>query len=162
MNNGVASRVALVIALLLPGVAHAETPPKPPKVNDPALRIELVATVPEVEACTTVCSDPHGAIYVGNDPRDGRLNTKEPVCTIVRFSELPTQGGGERKRTVFAEKLYSPAGSAWHGEWLYVIHDPLMSRFKDTNGDGIADVREDLITNLGHVPYEGLNDHCVS
>jgi hypothetical protein len=23
-------------------------------------------------------------------------------------------------------------------------------------------VREDLVTNLGLVPYEGLNDHCVS
>jgi glucose/arabinose dehydrogenase len=37
-----------------------------------------------------------------------------------------------------------------------------MSRFKDTDGDGVADVREDLVTNLGHVPYGGLNDHCVS
>lgn len=158
----------LLAALLFPALVLAQSSPKPPKINDPALRIELIATVPEVEACTTVCSDSHGAIYVGNDPRDGRLNTKEPVCTIVRFSKLTTEGaertegGGKRKRTVFADKLYSPAGSAWHGDWLYVIHDPLMSRFKDTNGDGVADVREDLITNLGLVPYEGLNDHCVS
>jgi hypothetical protein len=127
-------------------------------VNDPALRIELLATIPDVEACTTVVGAPDGAFYVGSDPRDGRLNTKEPACWITRFSST----GADRKRTVFADKLYSPAGSAWHDGWLYVIHDPIMSRFKDTDGDGVADVREDLITNLGHVPYDGLNDHCVS
>jgi hypothetical protein len=37
-----------------------------------------------------------------------------------------------------------------------------MTRFKDTNGDGVADVREDLITNLGMTPEAGLNDHCAS
>jgi putative membrane-bound dehydrogenase-like protein len=139
-------------------LAQTRPTPIPPVVNDPALRIELVATVPDVEACTTVCGDPQGAIYIGSDPRDGRLNTKEPVCTVVRFSGT----GPDRKRTVFADKLYSPAGSAWLDGWLYVIHDPFMTRFKDTNGDGIADVREDLITNLGVMPQDGLNDHCAS
>ncbi len=138
--------------------AQAPTPPKPPLVSDTALKVELVATFPEVEACTTVCGAPDGAIYVGNDARDGRLNSSQPVNTIVRFSGL----GPDRKRTVFADKIYSPAGSAWHEGWLYVLHDPLLSRFKDTDGDGVADVREDLITNLGVSPYEGLNDHVVS
>ena len=153
-------RFAACVFCILTSVTLAEpaASPKPPKVNDPALQIELLATVPEVEACTTVVGAPDGAVYVGNDPRDGRLNTKEPVCWITRFSGV----GHDRKRTVFADKLYSPAGSAWYDGWLYVTHDPFMSRFKDTNGDGVADVREDLITNLGLVPYEGLNDHCVS
>jgi putative membrane-bound dehydrogenase-like protein len=138
----------------------AQTPatPKPPIVNDPALKIELLASYPDVEACTTVCGAPDGSFYVGNDPRDGRLSNKEPVNIIVRFSGL----GADRQRTVFADKIYSPAGSAWHDGYLYVLHDPLLTRFKDTNGDGIADVREDLVTNLGIPPNEGLNDHVVS
>ena len=146
--------------LIVPAILSAQTtPPLPPIVNDPALKIELVAASPEVEACTTVCGDPQGAIYVGNDPRDGRLNTREPVCTIVRY----TGTGSDRRRTVFADKLYSPAGSAWFDGWLYVIHDPFMTRFKDTDGDGVADLREDLITNLGVLPQDtGLNDHCAS
>jgi putative membrane-bound dehydrogenase-like protein len=147
--------------LIVPTILFAQTPatPIPPVVNDPALRIELIATVPDVEACATVCGDPQGAVYIGSDPRDGRLNTKEPVCTIVRYSG----SGPDRKRTVFADKLYSPAGSAWFDGWLYVIHDPFMTRFKDTNGDGVADVREDLVTNLGVMPQDtGLNDHCAS
>jgi hypothetical protein len=51
MNNRVAAVVTLLTALLFHGVVHAEPQPKAPKVNDPALRIELVATVPDVEAC---------------------------------------------------------------------------------------------------------------
>ncbi len=66
------------------------------------------------------------------------------------------------KQTVFAKELYSPAGSLWHDGWLYVVHNPLLSRFKDTDGDGVADVREDLVTSLGPPPHEGLNDHVVS
>jgi len=172
----------LLCASAVSSLAQAPAAPKPPIVNDPALRIELLATVPEIEAPTTVCGAPDGSIYVGNDPRDGRLSNKEPVNTIVRFSAVTTgsTGGtgkeetdssnprepraprGSRKRTVFADKIYSPAGSAWHDGWLYVIHDPLMTRFKDTDGDGVADVREDLVTNLGIPPNEGLNDHVVS
>jgi HEAT repeat protein len=132
--------------------------PTPPIVNDTALRIELLVSTPDVEACTTVCGAPDGSFYVGNDPRDGRLSTSQPVNQIVRFSSM----GAEKKRTVFADKIFSPAGSAWHDGYLYVLHDPLLTRFKDTDGDGIADVREDLVTNLGIPPNEGLNDHVVS
>lgn len=140
--------------------AQAPALPKPPIVNDTALKIELLASYPDVEACTTVCGAPDGSFYVGNDPRDGRLNTNQPVNSIIRFG--PAESGQKRKRTVFADKLYSPAGSAWHDGWLYVIHDPLFTRFKDTDGDGVADMREDLVTNLGIMPNEGLNDHVVS
>jgi putative membrane-bound dehydrogenase-like protein len=155
-------------------MAQGPAAPKPPIVNDPALKIELVASYPEVEACTTVCGAPDGSIYVGNDPRDGRLSTSQPVNTIIRLGpyespDLIVNPDGKlappvfhRKRTVFADKLYSPAGSAWHDGYLYVLHDPLLTRFKDTDGDGIADVREDLVTNLGIPPNEGLNDHVVS
>ncbi len=146
------------ITLSLPAVAADSATPGLPKLNDPALRIEALCTTPEIEAPATVAAAPDGSFYVGCDPRDTRLNTKEPVCTVIRYSSM----GTEKKRTVFAEKLYSPAGSLWHDGWLYVIHDPLMSRFKDTDGDGVADVREDLITNLGMMPGEGINDHVVS
>ncbi|MDR3401128.1 MAG: HEAT repeat domain-containing protein [Chthoniobacter sp.] len=156
---------SLRTSLLFLGVSilplAAQTPPAAPKpllVSDATLRVDLFATGPEVEACTTVCTAPDGSVYVGNDPRDERLSTDQPACSIVRISNSTT----ERKRTVFADKLYSPAGSLWYDGWLYVIHDPLLTRFKDTKGDGVADVREDLITNLGIVPNPGLNDHVVS
>ena len=140
----------LISATILPLAAQTPPPaaPKPLLVSDPALRVDLFATVPDVEGCTTVCAAPDGAIYVGNDTRDERLSTDQPVCSIIRFSGT----GPDRARTVFADKLYSPAGSLWYDGWLYVMHDPMLSRFKDTKGDGVADVREDLITDLGIKP----------
>jgi putative membrane-bound dehydrogenase-like protein len=161
MSPRILPLLLLSAAMILPPGSRAQTPPEAPKplvVSDPALRVDLFATVPEVEACTTVCAAPDGAVYIGNDTRDERLNTDQPVCTIVRYSSA----GVDRQRTVFADKLYSPAGSLWYDGWLYVMHDPLLSRFKDTKGTGVADVREDLITDLGIKPNAGLNDHVVS
>ncbi|HEV7404439.1 MAG TPA: PVC-type heme-binding CxxCH protein [Chthoniobacteraceae bacterium] len=133
----------------------AVPPPLPPLLGDTALKVEVFASFPNVETPTTVAAGPDGSVYVGNDPRDSRLNTKAPECTITRFAP-------DGKQTVFAKDLFSPAGSLWHDGWLYVSHNPLLSRFKDTNGDGVADVREDIVTSLGPPPHEGLNDHVVS
>ncbi len=166
----------VLLAFLGAAALHAVEPPKPPLVLDPALRIEVIATAPEIEAPTTVVGAPDGSVYVGCDPRDARLNTDRPECYIVRFgftSDTPDQirlpdgtlappGPRLRQRTIFAKDIFSPAGSAWFDGWLYVAHDPFLTRFKDTDGDGIADVREDLITNLGVMPQTGLNDHCAS
>ncbi len=153
---------ALGLLLLAGAISlHAQTPPAappplPPLLGDTALKVEVFASFPNVETPTTVAAAPDGSVYVGNDPRDSRLNTKAPECTITRFS------ADGKKQTVFAKELYSPAGSLWHDGWLYVAHNPLLSRFKDTNGDGVADVREDIVTQLGPPPHEGLNDHVVS
>jgi putative membrane-bound dehydrogenase-like protein len=147
---------SLAFFSLLP--AFAADAPKLPLINDPALKIEAFATYPDIETPTTVVGAPDGSVFVGNDPRDSRLSTKNPDCTVVRFSGP----GADRKKTVFADKLYSPAGMAWHDGYLYLLHDPLLTRFKDTDGDGVADVREDLVTELGPEPHEGLNDHVVS
>ena len=137
--------------------SHAE-PPRLPRVLDPALRLEALCFAPDIEAPTTVVGAPDGSFYVGCDPRDARLSTDKPECYIVRYSSM----GAEKKRTVFADKIFSPAGSAWFDGWLYVSHDPFLTRFRDTDGDGIADKREDLITNLGKRPDTGLNDHLAS
>jgi putative membrane-bound dehydrogenase-like protein len=47
---------------------------------------------------------------------------------------------------VFADKLTLPAGAVWHGGSLYVASPPDLIRFQDTNGDGVADVREVVVT----------------
>jgi putative membrane-bound dehydrogenase-like protein len=147
-----------LILLASPLSSLLGAPPVPPTLNDPELKLELFASYPEVETPTTVAASPDGAVFVGNDPRDSRLNTKNPECTVVRYSGV----GSDRKKTVFAEKLYSPAGMLWHDGWLYVAHNPLLTRFKDTTGNGVANIREDIVADLGQNPSEGLNDHVVS
>ena len=40
-------------------------------------------------------------------------------------------------------------GLEWVDGTLYVVHAPFLSAFRDTDGDGKADERVDLITGLG-------------
>jgi putative membrane-bound dehydrogenase-like protein len=47
---------------------------------------------------------------------------------------------------VFAEKLTLPAGAVWYRNSLYVASPPDLLRFEDTNGDGVADVKEIVVT----------------
>ena len=47
---------------------------------------------------------------------------------------------------VFADKLTLPAGAVWYGGSLYVASPPDLIRFQDTNGDGVADVKEVVVT----------------
>ena len=137
--------------------AQAPATPEPPIVHDSALRIELVACHPEVEACATVCAAPDGSLYIGSAPGDRRMASSEAVHTVVRISGL----GSGRKRTIFASKIHPPAGSMWHDGWLYVVHGSQLTRFKDTNADGVADAREELISQLGIPPYTGLGGCAV-
>ncbi len=128
-----------------------------PKVP-PELRIELFAQPPEVEAVSAVCSAPDGSVYVGCDPMDMGLNTDKPSDYIVLFRRT----GANRTRTIFADKIGPIMGMAWHRGALYIVHDPYLTVLRDTDGDGVADQRENLVENLGPKVYPGLNDHIVS
>ena len=65
---------------------------------------------------------------------------------------------------VFADKLWSVMGLEWIDGTLYVVHAPFLSAFRDTDGDGKADQRVDLMTGLGpKLPgFNGINDHVAS
>ena len=64
----------------------------------------------------------------------------------------------------FADKLWSVMGLEWADGTLYVVHAPFLSAFRDTDGDGKADERVDLMTGLGpRLPgFNGINDHVAS
>ena len=68
------------------------------------------------------------------------------------------------KVSVFAEKLWAVMGLEWLDDTLFVVHAPYLSAFRDTDGDGKADERIDLITGLGpKLPgFNGINDHIAS
>ena len=50
------------------------------------------------------------------------------------------------RSTVFADKLTLPAGAVWYRGALYVASPPDLLRFEDTNGDGVADKRNVVVT----------------
>ena len=57
-----------------------------------------------------------------------------------------TNGDGKfDKSTIFADKLTEPTGVLWHRGALYVAASPSLWRLVDTDGDGVADERTDLL-----------------
>ena len=65
---------------------------------------------------------------------------------IENASEFP---GKPAKWTLFAEYLHEPLGLAWRDGWLYVVHRPEVTRLKDEDGDGRADLFETVSDGWG-------------
>jgi glucose/arabinose dehydrogenase len=53
------------------------------------------------------------------------------------------------KWTLFAEYLHEPLGLAWKDGWLYVVQRPEVTRLKDEDGDGRADIFETVSDGWG-------------
>ncbi|MHB1561386.1 MAG: DUF7133 domain-containing protein, partial [Isosphaeraceae bacterium] len=118
--------------------------------------IELAAEAPGIVYPTAIAAAPDGTIYLGSDPMDMTGPPTSPIDSVVALRE-------GRVRT-FATGLWSVMGLEWIDGTLYVVHAPFLSALRDTDGDGRADSRVDLITGLGpKVPgASGMNDHVAS
>jgi putative membrane-bound dehydrogenase-like protein len=67
-----------------------------------------------------------------------------------------TDGDGRfDKSTVFADKLTFPQGVLYHDGAVYTASPPSLWRLEDTDGDGVADLREELVTGF---PFTGIAD----
>ena len=75
-----------------------------------------------------------------------------------------TNGDGRfDKSIVFADRMMFPEGALWYDGSLYVSAPPSIWKLTDTNGDGVADQREEwfegkTLTNCAndlHGPYLG-------
>lgn len=78
---------------------------------------------------------------------DGRLYVSQLNGRISAVTDADNDGLGDRVE-VFAEGFASPLGLAWRGGELYVSSRGTVSVVRDTDGDGRADVRNDIITGL--------------
>ena len=105
---------------------------------------------------TAIVAAPDGTVYLGSDPMDMPGPPTEPIDRVLAIKD--------GKATVFADKLWSVMGLEWVDGTLYVVHAPFLSAFRDTDGDGKADERVDLVTGLGpRLPgFNGINDHIAS
>ena len=132
---------------------------------EPGLRVELVVAEPDVVDPVALCFDEKGRMYVAEDRGYpvGPGKGKPPEGQIVLLES--TKGDGHYdKRTVFADKLTFPNGvMPWRGG-LFVTCAPYLYYFKDTNSDGIADVKktiykgfQDLSTTQLRVSHPTLN-----
>ena len=70
--------------------------------------------------------------------------TADPTYVVTRLVDTDHDGVYD-KSTVFADKLTLPAGAVWLRGSLYVAAPPALLRLTDTNGDGVADLREEVV-----------------
>jgi putative membrane-bound dehydrogenase-like protein len=131
----------------------------------PGFEIEVVAGPPLVNRPITADFDDEGRLYVSdssgsNDPVAKQL--AERPHRIVRLEDSDDDGRFD-KSTVFADKLMFPEGTMWLDGSLYVAAPPTIWKLTDTDGDGVADRRDEWFrgktvtgcANDLHGPYRG-------
>jgi putative membrane-bound dehydrogenase-like protein len=112
----------------------------------PGFRVELVAAEPLVVDPIALSFDEDGRCYVV-EMRDYSERRPERLGRIRLLED--TDGDGRfDKSTVFAQDLPWPtAVICWDGG-VFVGATPDVIYFKDTNGDGVADIRERVFTGF--------------
>ncbi|NQU25148.1 MAG: c-type cytochrome [Candidatus Nealsonbacteria bacterium] len=116
----------------------------------PGLRIEQVAAEPLVRDAVDLAFDENGRLFVAEMIPYAEGGTSKFGSPGGRVSMLEdTDGDGRFDRsTVYADKLVWPTGVACFDGGIFVAAAPDIWYFKDTDGDGKADVREVWITGF--------------
>jgi len=123
---------------------------------------DLIAEAPEILWPSAVHALSDGSLLVAEDPMDMPGRTDQPLDRILRFVFDPD---GTHTTTVFARDLYATFGLQEVDGAVLVMNMPHLTRLCDADGDGVAEEREELITNLGPPAPGfpgGFNDHIVS
>jgi len=146
---------AVAFLFAVPPLASGEEPTALPEAAE-GWKIALAVEAPRILFPTAIATAPDGTVYLGQDPMDMPGPPTQPIDSVVAIKN------GQVK--TFADKLWSVMGLEWVEGTLFVVHAPFLSAFRDTNGDGQADERVDLITGLGpRLPgFSGINDHVPS
>jgi putative membrane-bound dehydrogenase-like protein len=152
-------------------------PPKTPaeeaasfRIQD-GFRMELLAAEPLVTSPVAMTYDENGRAYVCEmrdypytDKARHKPNQENPTdAPIGRVTLLEDTDGDGRfdKSTVFADGLSWPTGVAcWKGG-VFVCATPDIWYFKDTNGDGKADIRRKVFTGFRKLNVQAVINNLV-
>lgn len=124
-------------------------------------RVQLWAETPLVHNPTAIDIDGAGRVWVteaidyrrwGNRNQGFELEGGDRVVVLE-----DTDGDGAADTSiVFAqdEELVAPLGIALVGEWVYVSCSPYLFRYRDTDGDLVADERETVLEGWGGLDHD--------
>ena len=159
-------RPHLILFLFAFPSAAAEVRPGPYTFTVPdGFTVEQVAASPLVDRPIVADFDEQGRLYVADSSGSNAPvaeQVKNPTHRIVRLEDVDGDGRFDR-RTVFADRMMFPEGAMWHEGALYVSAPPSIWKLTDTDGDGVADRREEWFrgktltgcANDLHGPYLG-------
>ncbi len=127
-----------------------EAPAKPPDLLKgvkalPEFDVTLFGEPPAVNYPVCLAATPDGVLFVGVD-ENGSLGKVEGYGKVLRCVDADGDGKAEDVR-VFA-KMRHPRGLVWDDGTLWVLHPPFLTRYRDTNGDGVADEEQVLLRGV--------------
>jgi putative membrane-bound dehydrogenase-like protein len=139
-------------------------PPTPPEKAEATFRclggfrMQLIAAEPLVTDPVAMCYDEDGRAYVAEMNDYPYTNAKTHQAWKENTTDAPigkirllvdTDGDGVfDKSTVFVEHLSWPTGVACYKGGVFVCATPDVWYFKDTDGDGVADVKRKVFTGF--------------
>ena len=152
---------ALIVLTFSPPSIAADRYPAVPKPTVPKdFNVSIFAAAPDIFSPASMAVSPNGDVYIGEDPYNTSDKREMGLAKVLLCRD--TNGDGQADRFItFATHINSPQGMCFVGDTLYVTHAPFLTAFRDVDGDGVADTREDLITGFGPVPV-GLVHHIPS
>jgi putative heme-binding domain-containing protein len=141
----------------------AETPPLTPGEQQakfhlpPGFEIQLVAQEPEIHKPMNMKFDAHGSLWVTHSleyPFPAKSDEKARDAISI-FSDFAASGKAQKVRR-FAEHLNIPIGVVPLSDTEAIAWSiPNIWRFKDTNGDGVADEKTIQFGPFGVVDTHG-------
>jgi putative membrane-bound dehydrogenase-like protein len=143
-------------------------PPKPPAEalktfeTVAGFRMELVAAEPLLRSPVAAAFDENGRLYVA-ELRDYPYlpRTGQKPLGGIRLLEDTNGGGVFDKSAIFADGLLWPAGIAPYKGGVFVSAPPDIWYFKDTDGDGKADIRRKIFTGFSTKNPQGILNNLV-
>jgi putative membrane-bound dehydrogenase-like protein len=119
----------------------------------PGFVVERVAGPPLVERPMFAAFDERGRLFVCDSSGFNLLKGKSDILLkdpphAIRLLEDREGRGRFDKSTLFADKLTFPMGVLWHDGALYTASAPSLWRLEDTDGNGVADRRQELVAKF--------------
>jgi putative membrane-bound dehydrogenase-like protein len=151
---GLAALLATCLALAdqKPATGPAAEKRFPPLQLPSGFKATLFACDPLIEYPSAIAAGPRPrSLFVAIDYMTG-LGTEIVRRDEVRLIEDTDGDGYADRATTFATGFNSIQGLAYHDGTLYVMHAPYLTALRDTNGNGKADQRRDLLVGLGLPP----------
>jgi putative membrane-bound dehydrogenase-like protein len=123
------------------------------RIHD-GFHLEPIAIEPMVTNPVSVCYDADGRLYVV-EMRDYPYSQQTPSGRITRLEDQDGDGRFE-SRTIFLDGLAWPTGIVPYDAGVFIAAAPDILYAKDTNGDGVADLKKVMFTGFGTENVQGL------
>ena len=120
-------------------------------------RAHIFARPPAVNYPVFVKATAEGRLFVSVD-KNGSVGREPGRGKVLEIEDSDGDGVGDEFYD-FIPDVDSPRGLEWDGEYLYVMHSPELTRYRDTDGDHVADQSEKLVDGIGFDLRDRPTDH---